>query len=106
MNTNAPILMMISKICTSIALIFFLFMIISSLAMEDAGLFISFILSAFASFIALVSTVTLLIMGNERTGLLMLMLIANSLLVVLYICITLYVGFILPVAVNETLNGG
>jgi len=106
MNTNASILLRIGKICTVIALIGFLLLIISSLALEDAGLIVFFILSAFSAVAALVSNVALLVNGSERTGLLTVMLISNILLVICYACIILYFCFIVPAAVTETMNGG
>ena len=106
MNTNAPLLVTISKICSMVSLIGFILLLISSVFLEDAGLVFFFIVSAFAALISLVASISLLAMGNERTGLLIVMLAGNVFLLLIYGCVLVYFGFFVPIGVSETLNGG
>lgn len=101
---NKSGLISIGKISSGISVLALVFLVISSFALEDAGFFVAVVISAIASLVAVISIVALLIKDTERPALMVFLLVCNIILLLIYSVITIYLFFIVPVAVNEMMN--
>lgn len=104
MMKNKSGLNSIGKISSGISVLALVFLVISSFALEDAGFFAAIVISAIASLVAVISIVALLIKDTERPGGMIFLLVCNIILLLIYSVITIYIFFIVPVAVNEMMN--
>lgn len=97
-------LMSMCKGGSLVSLLSILFLIISSIALKDAGFVVAIIFSAAGSLVALFACIGLIMKGKGLEALAVFMMVANVIVLLIYTAIAIYIFFVVPVAVNEMMN--
>lgn len=97
-------LMSLCKAGSLVSLVSILFLIISSIALQDAGFIVAIIFSAAGSLVALIACIGLIMKGKGLAPLAVFLMVANVIVLLIYTAIAIYIFFVVPVALNEMMN--